>query len=258
MRDDVGPALNGVDIGGHLGHQPRVGPGAAAGRNDIAVVGEEHPEVEPLERRRDRDRLAVVPLDRSLGHDPPIFAAGLVRPPRDEQARLVGMRLPGPAGVAEAHEDHLSVAIDIAHPEPRGGRLARFWPYGGPDDPSFPQRRLDAVRAQARKDIDAAGVDEPLDALVLVVVAKERPDEVERGDPARPLERVHVAVDEQGRLFDRRARRPVGDRHEPELAPSGCRPDAPELEDIGPGGGPALQQRRQFVVVEDMVERKLG
>jgi hypothetical protein len=89
-------------------------------------------QIEPLERRRDLDRDAVVVLD------PPLRQEAVERPvvrPVDRIAAyqkpgLLRMPLPGAVRVLDAHVEHSPVAVGVLHPQPVVLLLARVRPHG--------------------------------------------------------------------------------------------------------------------------------
>ena len=83
-------------------------------------------------------------------------------------------------------------------------------------------------------------------------------DEVQRGDTAAPFGGVHVAVDDQRRFVGGGAGGARGQREEPEVAPFGRLADALERDEIRARRRPRLQERRQLLVAQDVVERQGG
>ena len=143
-----------LDERAHLRLRGRIGAGAE-------LVALRHPvrrpvavQVEALERRRDLHRDAVPVLDRPLGVDAVELALEIVRPPRDEQPRVVRMRLPRPVRVGDAASSargrRRRRPRDGARPAaPRAGTAARS--SAGSARRRAPRRRRPGSRAGRRR-----------------------------------------------------------------------------------------------------------
>jgi hypothetical protein len=126
----------------------------------------------------------------------------------------------------------------------------------GTDETTLIQSRVDAIRRHAREDVHSARIEKTRDSLVAAVILHQLPGEVQRGHTTAPLRGVHVPVDDQRRLFERRSGLFVCQCQKPDRPALRCRTDAFELDEIRPRRRPGLEKFRQFVVAEDVVEGK--
>src|SRR5207248_8336521 len=125
-----------------------------------------------------------------------------------------------------------------------------------PGEPSLLERGLHAIRRHSRKNIDCARVEKTCDALIGSMALEKLPHEMPRGDAASPFRRVHVAVDDERRLFEWRTGRLIGQCQKPDRTARRSRADAFELDEIRLRVGPGVEEFRQIVVTEDVIERE--
>ena len=77
---------------------------------------------------------------------------------------------------------------------------------------------------------------------------------MQRRDADAPLSGVHVSIDHERRLLERRAGGFVRQRHEPDRAAFGRRTDALDLHEIRSRVRPHVKELRQLVVAKDVIE----
>ena len=209
-----------VDDGAHLRLRRRIRARAQLlellppRRGKVAV------EVEPLHGPLHAQRVAVVVLERALGHDPVVRAARLGRLAPDHEARLVRVRLPDAVGVGDAHLQDQAVAVDVLDRQSldvlvavRVGPRARADPLG-----LGGERPFGAVRVDARAHVERAGVERARDVGVHAVLRDQRVQEVEVRRGRRHFGRVDVAVDPERGLLGRRAGRGIRHGDDPDVA----------------------------------------
>src|SRR5207249_6759415 len=125
------------------------------------------------------------------------------------------INLPGPVGIAITHEDGAAITVDIAGMDPWLQRSVRVGSIDRTDESTLSESCFDTVRRHAWQDINRWCVEEPLDAFIGAVILEQSPDEMERGDAASPLGRVHVSIDDERRFFESCSGLAVRERQEP-------------------------------------------
>ena len=130
------------------------GPAPACSASGAQSAGQFRFRSRPFERRSDRDGDAVPVVDRPLGKHAVEVALDVVRASRDEEPRVVWMRLPGSVRVGHAHEEDAPVCRrrrrDGGRPRaPRAGTAGRS--SGGSGRPRARPRRRPGSRAGRRR-----------------------------------------------------------------------------------------------------------
>ena len=152
-------------------------------RRKIAV------EIEPLLRLLEAHRVAVVVLDRPLGQDLVVRAAGLDRIAPDHEPRLLRMVLPQAVGIGDAHLQDAAVAVDVLDGESLDLLLVvRIRPRARADPFRLVgERPFGAVRIDPRAEVERARVERARHVGILAVLRDERVQEVERSRRTRRL-----------------------------------------------------------------------
>ena len=201
------------------GSEVGYGPAPCCSPSGAQSAGQFRFRSSPSSGGRDLHRHAVPVLDRALREHAEEVALDVVRPARDEQPRVVRVRLPGPVRVGLPHHQHAPVAVDVLAVEPVLRLLA--WVRAHARAPEAPVReaRVGAVRVHARDDVERARVERLRDPLVLAVAVQQAVEEAQRGGRPRELHRVDLRVDEDRRLLLGRPGLEVRHRDERDVAP---------------------------------------
>jgi len=201
----------------------RLGAGEIARAALLALgppgAGEVAVKVEALEGRCDADQVAVIILDQAFGEDPVVGFAGFIGRTLDHQARVAVGNLPVACRIDDSHLQDAAVAVDVLRMQAVLLVLERIGPGAGADVFGRDgQRKLRAVRIEARNDIDHLLVEDARDPGVRPVAIDQPRDEMERGHGRGDLGRVNVGIDPERWLLHVRARFPVGQDDQRDIA----------------------------------------
>ena len=205
-------------------------------------------------RRRNRDVDAVPVLDGSFGKYAEELSFDIVGAARDEQARLLGVRLPGAVRIVLAHHQHPSVAIDVLTMQPVLWLVVRIGPNTRAAEASVSETRVRAVRVHPGNDVERPRVERVRDPLVSPVVVEEAVEQVQRGGGTGELHRMDLCVDEDRRLLLGRTGVEVRHRGDRDLASLVGLSDRIEPEKMWEGGSPGLERLGQLAVGVEAVE----
>ena len=179
VAGDVRPRDDRLHVRSRLGLGQRERAGAVLLAFGLPLDREVAVQVEAFERRRDLDLDAVVVADQPFPEQPVERAVlgPLVGVARGQEARVVGMRLPGAVRVLDPHHQDPSVAVDVLLVEPVLLVEARVRPDARADEVRLVgERELGAVRVEPRDDVEDARVETARDLRIAPVAAQELVD----------------------------------------------------------------------------------